>query len=354
MKRMIPILLAALFLLCAGCEQRKKVTIPESGPEQVEPAVPEAPVEPAEPETPVEPEQPSAPQAQGELVFDTVTLYGEAISSDMIRDYDLVLVNFWADWCGWCVYEMPELERIHQEYPNVLMLGVLSFPNSMDDSLQILKENNITFLTLEPDGTLVDMANGLEAFPTTMFFDRNGNSIGEPVVGAQDYDGWKATVENMLAGEPIEPEQPAVPDEPEAPQAQGDLVFDTVTLSGEPIGSDMIRDYDLIMVNFWAEWCGPCVGEMPEIERIHEAYPNVLILGVWIGDDLNGAKDVIADSGVTYPTLGVSGTLEKYSGMSMYIPATYFFDRNGNEIGEPVIGSQDYEGWKATVEALLP
>ena len=153
---------------------------------------------------------------------------------------------------------------------------------------------------------------------------------------------------------PTEPEQPVVPDEPEQPQAQGDLVFDTVTLSGDPISSDMIRDYDLIMVNFWAEWCGPCVGEMPEIERIHEAYPNVLILGVWIGDELNGAKEVIADSGVTYPTLGVSGTLEKYSGMSMYIPATYFFDRSGNEIGEPVIGSQDYEGWKATVEGLLP
>ncbi len=354
MKRMIPILLAALFLLCAGCEQRKKVTIPESGPEQVEPVVPEAPVEPAEPETPVEPEQPTAPQAQGDLVFDTVTLYGDPISSDMVKDYDLVLVNFWADWCGWCVYEMPELERIHQEYPNVLILGVLSFPNSMDDSLQILKDNNITFLTLEPAGTLVETANGLMAFPTTLFFDRNGNAVGEPIEGAQDYDGWKAIVESLLPGNEAAETVPSEPVEPAAPQAQGDLVFDTVTLSGEPISSDMIGDYDLIMVNFWAEWCGPCVGEMPELERIHQAYPNVLILGVWIGDDLNGAKNVITDSGVTYPTLGVSGTLEKYSTLSMYIPATYFFDRSGNEIGEPVIGSQDYEGWKATVEALLP
>lgn len=199
MKRILSILLGLLLLLSAGCMLKKpETTIPENTPEPVaesepEPVITDAPEEPNEPE---EPSEPSAPEA--ELVFDTVTLFGEPIGSDMIKDYDLVLVNFWADWCGWCVYEMPELERIHREYPNVLVLGVLSFPNSVDDSLQILKENNITFLTLEPAGTLVDMADGLTAFPTTLFFDRNGSAVGEPVVGAQDYAGWKATVEGLL------------------------------------------------------------------------------------------------------------------------------------------------------------
>ncbi|MBR4907142.1 MAG: redoxin domain-containing protein [Clostridia bacterium] len=174
MKRFFSIVLCLLLITLAACKL---------------PAV--------EPE-PTATDAPDEPQGQGDLVFNTTTLYGEPIGSDMIKDYDLVVVNFWADWCGWCVYEMPELERIHQEYPNVLLLGVLAFPNSMDDSLQILKDNNITFLTLEPAGTLVDLANGLDAFPTTYFFDRNGNSIGEPVVGAQDYDGWKATVEGLL------------------------------------------------------------------------------------------------------------------------------------------------------------
>lgn len=133
-----------------------------------------------------------------------------------------------------------------------------------------------------------------------------------------------------------------------------DLTFDTVTLSGDPIKSDIVKGYDLVIVNFWAEWCGPCVSEMPALERIHQEYPNVLILGVWLGDDLDGAKAVIADTGVTYQTLGVSGSLEKYSTLSMYIPATYFFDGDGDETGEPVIGGQEYEDWKAVVESLLP
>ncbi len=204
MKKSIAIILCLLMLLPLGCKLRKETVTPSSGPELVEPSVPDEPQMPAVPDEPAsdpEPEttaEPVAPQVQGDLVFDTVTLYGEPISSDMLKDYDLVLVNFWADWCGWCVYEMPELERIHQEYPNVLILGVLTDPNSMEDSLQILKENNITFLTLEPAGTLVETANGLMAFPTTIFFDRNGNAVGEPIEGAQDYDGWKATVEALL------------------------------------------------------------------------------------------------------------------------------------------------------------
>ena len=192
MKKSIAIILCLLMLLPVSCMLRKETVTPTSAPQPV------VTDKPSEPVVPVVTDAPKAPQAQADLVFDTVTLYGDPISSDMIKDYDLVLVNFWADWCGWCVYEMPELERIHQEYPNVLLLGVLAFPNSMDDSLQIIKENNITFLTLEPNGTLVDLANGLVAFPTTYFFDRNGNAIGEPIDGAQDYDGWKATVEALL------------------------------------------------------------------------------------------------------------------------------------------------------------
>ena len=158
------------------------------------------------------------------------------------------------------------------------------------------------------------------------------------------------------------PETTAVPETeettpaPEAPETGAfnmEMVFSGTTLDGEPIDQTIFENYDLIIVNCWAEWCGPCVGEMPALERIHQEYPNVLILGVWLGDSKSGAKDVISDTGVTYPTLEPVGGLIDLATRSMYIPATYFFDKNGNEVGGEVIGSMDYDEWKTTVDDLL-
>ena len=146
--------------------------------------------------------------------------------------------------------------------------------------------------------------------------------------------------------------------EPETPQTGAfntGMIFSGTTLDGDPIDQTIFDDYDLIIVNCWAEWCGPCVGELPEIERIHQEYPNVLILGVLIGtNSVEAAKATLSDCGVTYPALEPVGGLVELSMRSMYIPATYFFDKNGNEIGGEVIGSMDYDQWKAVVEDLLP
>ena len=154
---------------------------------------------------------------------------------------------------------------------------------------------------------------------------------------------------------PAEPtDAPAEPtDAPSEPENTG-LTFSAITLSGTKIDSSMLKDYDLIIVNCWAEWCGPCIGELPALEQIHQEYPNVLILGVLVASySIVEARTALSDAGVTYPTLKAAGDLEEVSYRSDYIPATYFFDRNGIEIGEPIIGGQSYEEWKAVVESYL-
>lgn len=154
---------------------------------------------------------------------------------------------------------------------------------------------------------------------------------------------------------PAEPtEAPVEPtDAPAEPEKTG-LTFSTITLNGAKIDSDMFKDYDLIIVNCWAEWCGPCIGELPALERIHQEYPNVLILGVLVASySMVDARTELSNAGVTYPTLKAAGDLEEVSYRSDYIPATYFFDRNGIEIGEPIIGGQSYEEWKAVIESYL-
>ncbi len=139
-----------------------------------------------------------------------------------------------------------------------------------------------------------------------------------------------------------------------AADSKADLVFDTETIYGEKISSNIIADYDLVVVNFWAEWCGPCVAELPDLQKVHEEYPNVLFIGVWIGSSLAQAKQTLEQAGVTYPIIEPEGTLESYSRQIQYIPSTFFFDSDGMQIGDISIGNNDYNGWKHEIEERMP
>ncbi|MBQ5991037.1 MAG: TlpA family protein disulfide reductase [Clostridia bacterium] len=181
MKRILIFALGMLLLLSFGCAIKQPETEPAKTPEPVATNAPE-------------------PSAEGgpELVFDTVTLYGEPISSDILHEYDLVIVNCWAEWCGPCVGELPELERIHREYPNVLILGVLSFSNDPEGAKETLRDAGVTYPAFEPAGTLIDLVSQFDAIPTTMFFDSTGNQIADTIVGSMNYNQWKAVVEDLL------------------------------------------------------------------------------------------------------------------------------------------------------------
>ncbi len=204
MKRWMILLLCAALCLTSGCVSKNPIAYTPIEPIEVEETTP------IEPETPSDPEPSEATEPQpavneagrtaedADLHFDAVTIDGKAIDDSMIRPYDLVIVNCWAEWCPPCVGEMPELERIHQEYPNVLLLGVLSFSYDMDGAKETVSDTGVTYPMFEPAGSLVKLVNRFDAIPATMFFDNAGNEIADPIVGAMNYQQWKAVIEDLL------------------------------------------------------------------------------------------------------------------------------------------------------------
>ena len=62
---------------------------------------------------------------------------------------------------------------------------------------------------------------------------------------------------------------------------------------------------DVVMVNFWATWCGPCRQEMPLLDELYSRYGRVgfSLLGVNIDDNSSKAMDMVSELGVTFPVL---------------------------------------------------
>ncbi|MBA2259956.1 MAG: redoxin domain-containing protein [Acidobacteria bacterium] len=91
----------------------------------------------------------------------------------------IVVINFWGIWCGWCVKEMPDLQKLHTQYANDPDVVILTIDNDKnpDDVPPWMKERKYTFPVLFDDG-YVSKAE-IYAFPTTWFLDREGRKVFE-------------------------------------------------------------------------------------------------------------------------------------------------------------------------------
>ena len=133
--------------------------------------------------------------------------------------------------------------------------------------------------------------------------------------------------------------------------------FDTTDLDGNPVTSDIIAQADLTVINVWGTFCGPCIGEMPALAAWDKELPdNVQIIGiisdVYVGGDTAAARNILSNTGVTFMNLLCNDSLIPLLSQSQYVPTTYFVDRDGNMVAEPIIGA-DVEGYKAVVNDYL-
>ena len=154
-------------------------------------------------------------------------------------------------------------------------------------------------------------------------------------------------------------EAPAQNEATEAPATasdSGDLSFSFTTLTGGTLDQSVFSDNKLIMVNYWATWCGPCVSEIPDLVKISKDYADkgFALVGVNVDNsDPDGVKQFIADQGITYPVIFADGFfLDEIQGYQ-YIPTTLFFDSTGKQVGQAVVGSNSYSDWTGLIDTML-
>lgn len=113
----------------------------------------------------------------------------------------------------------------------------------------------------------------------------------------------------------------------------------------------------VVLLNFWATWCGPCVREMPAFEKLHSDYgEDVAILAVNCMEERDTVNQFISDNGYTFPiAYDVEGTISmKYP--SDGIPYTLVIGKDGI-VKDIYLGAgeadEQYEEYKRAVEAAL-
>jgi len=101
--------------------------------------------------------------------------------------------------------------------------------------------------------------------------------------------------------------------------------------SGKNIKLSELRG-QVVLLNFWASWCGPCRQEMPLLEKLQQRYSALgfTVLGVNVEEDSSKAKTLLKDIPVSFPILfDTQNTVsEQYKVSAM--PSTVMIDRNGN------------------------
>lgn len=88
----------------------------------------------------------------------------------------VVMLNFWASWCGPCRQEMPLLEQLFQRYqPMGFTILAVNVEDSSGDALKMLKDVSVNFPVLFDSDNRISDTYGIEAMPSTILVDRDGN-----------------------------------------------------------------------------------------------------------------------------------------------------------------------------------
>ena len=140
--------------------------------------------------------------------------------------------------------------------------------------------------------------------------------------------------------------------------------FEGKDLDGNPVKSDELFSANAVtVVNFWFTTCNPCVGELSELDALNKelAKKGGALIGVNTftldGDEaaISEAKDVLAKKGVTYQNVyfASDGEAGKFTTNIFAYPTTYVVDRNGNIVGEPIVGAITEKKQAETLQKLI-
>ena len=140
--------------------------------------------------------------------------------------------------------------------------------------------------------------------------------------------------------------------------------FEGQDLDGNPVDSATLFSNNAVtVVNFWFTTCKPCVGELPDLEALHQelAKKGGTVIGInaftldGSTKDTNEAKSVLEQQGVTYPNIWFASNSDAglFTAGLYAFPTTYVVDRTGRIVGDPIVGAISSDAQMKKLNALI-
>lgn len=135
--------------------------------------------------------------------------------------------------------------------------------------------------------------------------------------------------------------------------------FASTDLYGYEVTDAIFANADVTIVNVWGTFCGPCVGEMPDLAALDAELPdNVQIIGM-VCDAAEGETEMIEtaigiceENGVGYTNVLANDSVYKITDSFSAVPTTLIVDSNGVLVCDPIVGA-DVEAYRQAVADYL-
>ena len=242
--------------------------------------------------------------------FQVTDLNGEELSLQAYRG-QVVLLDFWATWCGPCIAEMPNVKKTYEKYKNQKFQIVgISLDRSIEPLKDYIEKEKLGWLHYWDKSGKIGNLYKVRAIPSTFLIDGEGvirktnlrghalehavadlvkENLARPAGTPAKSSEESSQSQSIPATKIIKPDKTPQKDEVSNPFRPGRRNwvgkpapdFQVTDLNGEELSLKNFRG-QIVLLDFWATWCGPCIAEMPKVKKTYEKYKdqNFQVVGI--------------------------------------------------------------------------